>query len=349
MRLVGATDGFIRRPFLIEGFVKGVLGGALALTTKDGRTHPGASVQVTGGSYGRRSVEFEHGGFNDKGLEWFVTGNLFHEDGWRAHSPSDVHQFFGKAGWQNATTDIDLSLAVADNRLNGNGLQERRFLDQDWHSVYTSPDITKNNSMFLNLTGRHSLSDDAILSGNAYYRRIAGTTFNGDVNEGALDQSVYQPNAAERSALAAAGYAGYPTSGANASTAAAGRTRVLSSIAAACADVCASDGAVLDEAGLVDVYRRLQPDATDACYTWWSNRGQAYANNVGWRLDYHLATPALAAKARAAANPAPTVTQAPATSTRSSTIYGVSCQDPSGRRIDFPNETSCPYGLRAVR
>lgn len=37
--------------------------------------------------------------------------------------------------------------------------------------------------------------------------------------------------------------------------------------------------------GIVDVYRRLQPDATDACYTWWSNRGQAYANNVGWRLD----------------------------------------------------------------
>ena len=55
---------------------------------------------------------------------------------------------------------------------------------------------------------------------------------------------------------------------------------------------------LLGDAGLVDVYRQLQPDATDACYTWWSNRGQAYANNVGWRLDYHLATPALAAKAR---------------------------------------------------
>ena len=50
--------------------------------------------------------------------------------------------------------------------------------------------------------------------------------------------------------------------------------------------------------GLVDVYRLLQPDTTDACYTWWSNRGQAYANNVGWRLDYHLATPATAALAR---------------------------------------------------
>nr|WP_315429299.1 exodeoxyribonuclease III [uncultured Albidiferax sp.] len=50
--------------------------------------------------------------------------------------------------------------------------------------------------------------------------------------------------------------------------------------------------------GLVDVYRLLQPTATDTAYTWWSNRGQAYANNVGWRLDYHLATPALAALAR---------------------------------------------------
>ena len=57
---------------------------------------------------------------------------------------------------------------------------------------------------------------------------------------------------------------------------------------------------LLGEAGLVDVYRRLHPDTTDSCYTWWSNRGQAYANNVGWRLDYHLATPALAAKARVA-------------------------------------------------
>jgi exodeoxyribonuclease-3 len=52
------------------------------------------------------------------------------------------------------------------------------------------------------------------------------------------------------------------------------------------------------EGGVVDVYRRLQPDTTDACYTWWSNRGQAYAKNVGWRLDYQLATPALAEKAR---------------------------------------------------
>lgn len=55
---------------------------------------------------------------------------------------------------------------------------------------------------------------------------------------------------------------------------------------------------LLDEGGLIDVYRRLQPTTTSTAYTWWSARGQAYANNVGWRLDYHLATPALAAFAR---------------------------------------------------
>ncbi|MDW5440964.1 exodeoxyribonuclease III [Polaromonas sp. SM01] len=50
--------------------------------------------------------------------------------------------------------------------------------------------------------------------------------------------------------------------------------------------------------GMVDVYRKLQPTTTGDAYTWWSNRGQAYAKNVGWRLDYHLATPALAALAQ---------------------------------------------------
>jgi exodeoxyribonuclease-3 len=42
----------------------------------------------------------------------------------------------------------------------------------------------------------------------------------------------------------------------------------------------------------------MHPAATDEAYTWWSNRGQAYAKNVGWRLDYHLATSALAALTR---------------------------------------------------
>jgi exodeoxyribonuclease III len=53
---------------------------------------------------------------------------------------------------------------------------------------------------------------------------------------------------------------------------------------------------VIDELGLVDVFRTLNPHPDQ--YTWWSNRGQAWANNVGWRLDYQLATAGVAATAR---------------------------------------------------
>jgi exodeoxyribonuclease-3 len=52
---------------------------------------------------------------------------------------------------------------------------------------------------------------------------------------------------------------------------------------------------LIDEMGFVDVFRRLDPRPEQ--YTWWSNRGQAWAKNVGWRLDYHLATPELAGRA----------------------------------------------------
>ncbi len=54
---------------------------------------------------------------------------------------------------------------------------------------------------------------------------------------------------------------------------------------------------VIDELALVDVHRTLRPHDTGEAYTWWSNRGQAWANNVGWRIDYHLATPGIAATA----------------------------------------------------
>lgn len=54
---------------------------------------------------------------------------------------------------------------------------------------------------------------------------------------------------------------------------------------------------VLDDIGFVDVFRCLNTEPDQ--YTWWSNRGQAWAKNVGWRLDYMLTTPKIAEVARA--------------------------------------------------
>ena len=107
-------------------------------------------------------------------------------------------------------------MAYANNSLNGNGPQELRFLQQDYTGIYTKPDITRNRSPFFNLAAQHAASQALVFSGNAYYRYIRNTTGNGDLNENSLDESVYQPSAAEQAALSAAGYKGFPTSGANA-------------------------------------------------------------------------------------------------------------------------------------
>jgi outer membrane receptor protein involved in Fe transport len=192
------------------------LGGSLSIQSKDGRTNPGISLALAGGSFGRMMGELEYGGSNSKGLNWYMASDLLFEDGWRESSPSNVRQFFGNVGWQGSKTVLGLSVLYANNSLIGNGLQDQSFLDRDYTSVYSKPDLTANRSPFVNLRARHSLSSKVSLSGNLYYRYIRTNTLNGDINEDSLDQAVYQPNAAERAALAAAGYTGFPTSGENA-------------------------------------------------------------------------------------------------------------------------------------
>lgn len=53
---------------------------------------------------------------------------------------------------------------------------------------------------------------------------------------------------------------------------------------------------IFDKVGFVDAFRQVEPAAEQ--YTWWSNRGQAWAKNVGWRIDYQITTPGMAAKAK---------------------------------------------------
>jgi len=51
---------------------------------------------------------------------------------------------------------------------------------------------------------------------------------------------------------------------------------------------------LFDEVGFIDAFREL--DQPEHSYTWWSNRGQAYANNTGWRIDYHVLSPSMKGK-----------------------------------------------------
>jgi len=180
------------------------LGGALSVKTKSGHDNPGTEFEAYGGSFGRRSFEGETGGEFGK-FDYFFAGNYFDETGWRDRSPTKVYQGFGKVGWQNDRTDVDLSYTYADTILWGNGAVPEGMLDYRRAASYT-PDLTANLLNFLNLTGTQFLTDKLLLSGNAYFRHLATSAINGNVNDSYLSDYTGPPfdcvgPAASRAAL----------------------------------------------------------------------------------------------------------------------------------------------------
>jgi outer membrane receptor protein involved in Fe transport len=161
-------------------------------------------------------LDFEYGGANPRGWHWYLAGSRLGENGWRVDSHTDIRQAFGKFGRHTLNGDVTATLALANNSLNGNALQEQRLMSLDYSSIYTRPDNTHNKSAFVNVQARRSFGATKAVSGNIYYREIRTRTLNADINEESLDQSVYQPSSGEQIALANAGYTGFPLSGANA-------------------------------------------------------------------------------------------------------------------------------------
>ncbi|MBS1822887.1 MAG: TonB-dependent receptor [Acidobacteria bacterium] len=187
------------------------LGGAIAVQTKNGIINSGLSISGYGGSFGRRAVDAEYGGSNRAGLNWFVAGTLFHEDGWRVQSPSDLRQSFARLGYNRGSTVVSLSGGYVIDNLTGNGTQDFRALNRTtglnhgYNSVYSIPDITRQHSPFLTLNVTHAIGNTLTFNGNAYVRYTRTNTTNGDINDNSFDQSLYTLSSADKQALTAAG------------------------------------------------------------------------------------------------------------------------------------------------
>lgn len=179
------------------------LGGALSIQTKNGDQFPGGSLQAYAGSWQRRAIEGEYGGKLENGVNYFVSGNMFREDGWRDYSDTDVRQLFGKLGWKGEKTDFSVSFAGADNEMQGNGYTPQSFLNSlGYDSVYTQPDRTENKLGFVTGQFNHWFTDNLAFNGVAYYRHNRTQTYNADVaetpvvgvNEGVINRSKTQQN-----------------------------------------------------------------------------------------------------------------------------------------------------------
>lgn len=157
------------------------LGGALAISTKDGKTHPGGDIDISGGAWGRKTAQIEQGGTIGQNLDYYVTGNVANDDGWASHNSSRVRQAFGKLRYTDADTTLAFSVGGADNDLQGTQTIPRSFLN-DFRQAYTYPDRNLNSAGYATLSGQHYFNDNTELSGNVYFRRFVSRNFSSNNN-----------------------------------------------------------------------------------------------------------------------------------------------------------------------
>jgi len=155
------------------------LGGALAIYTKSGAQYPGGSIELSGGSFGRKTIGFEYGGARDR-IDYFMATSFADEHGWADHNPSRVRQFFGKVGYQDERADLDVSLTLADNALQGTQTLPAAWLDTPTQA-YTFPDLNENRLAFVAAKGSLFLSEGVLLGGNAYFRHFRNRNLSSNV------------------------------------------------------------------------------------------------------------------------------------------------------------------------
>lgn len=158
------------------------LGGALSVKMKDGFGAPGHRLVLTAGSFGRAVISAESGGSSD-GFAWYGNVHLFNDDGWRDASPTDATNFYGSLGWKGERSSLNVNGQYGASDLTGNGPLPVELLETDRAAIFTAPDITQNRMHMLSLDGTYRLAEDLVLSGNAFRRRNATDSFNGDGSE----------------------------------------------------------------------------------------------------------------------------------------------------------------------
>lgn len=157
------------------------LGGALAITTKNGKTSPGGEAQISAGSWARKTAQIEQGGVIGSNLDYYLNASGGNDNGWADHNSSRVRQAFGKLRYTDADTTLSLSAGGADNTLQGTQTLPRSFLDNR-KQAYTFPDQNKNSIGYVTLSGDHSFNDQTELSGNVYYRHYRNANVSSNVN-----------------------------------------------------------------------------------------------------------------------------------------------------------------------
>jgi iron complex outermembrane recepter protein len=166
---IGRADVWTNNP----AFGLNALGGAISFQMKDGFTYRGTEFDASGGSYGRVCGSLQYGIRNGEWALYFAAQGL-KDDGWRYQSPSRIARFYGDLGWKGTDAEVHLVASAADNYFGVIGPTPVELLNNDYLSIFTWPQTTKNQAQLLALNGRYAVTDHWTVQSNLYLRNSEG-------------------------------------------------------------------------------------------------------------------------------------------------------------------------------
>ncbi len=158
------------------------LGAGVSVTMKNGFDYTGGDAELLGGSFGLRSAALQYG-VNSGLLGFYVAGRALDETGWREFSPNSLRQLYTAFSLRTDRASLDLSYALADNWLQGQGAAPVQELAISRSLVFTGPQNNVDRLNFLTLNGSFKATDTLSLQTVAYYRQYAQNVSNGNTTD----------------------------------------------------------------------------------------------------------------------------------------------------------------------
>jgi len=155
------------------------LGGAMAVTMKNGFSHPGADAEFSGGSFNQRTGSAEVG-LSRGMLGLYAAARALDEDGWRLFAHDIVRQYYLDLSLHGELTTADLSYSRADNQLFGPGAAPLQSLAVSREAVFTGPQANSNKADFMTLNVSQSLVPGLAVQGVGYVRNYRQGVSNGN-------------------------------------------------------------------------------------------------------------------------------------------------------------------------
>ncbi|MGE0054046.1 MAG: TonB-dependent receptor [Hyphomicrobium sp.] len=158
------------------------IGGAISITMKDGFQYQGATIDVMGGSFGRRQISAEAGARSGN-FSAYAAGEYLAEDGFRDFSEAQIKRMYTDLGFKNDVAELHFSFNGAKSDAGVVTAAPVELLAMDWSRTFTSPQDTEYEVLMPSLRGSVQVTDTLSFSGLTYYRKFKQNVLDGNLTE----------------------------------------------------------------------------------------------------------------------------------------------------------------------